>query len=202
MRESIHRKLLIIPIMASFIASPCFGATVEMQGTDASRIVDLLTLGAGSEAPTLYTVTFELITFAELSSRPTSGNIFENSPLPFLYDGRHVVEATEAVVAALNASSALSVGGGAIAFRVPVADSDGYFTFWGGYLNDSQIPGIPVNDWYATGLGSTTDNIPVTFALFSYQAVVPTPPAVWLFASALGVMMWMRRLSTKSESSQ
>ncbi|MEQ1802477.1 MAG: VPLPA-CTERM sorting domain-containing protein [Gammaproteobacteria bacterium] len=155
--------------------------------------MDLQTLGAGSEAPTLYTVTFELTTFAELSSRPISGNVFENGRLPFLYDSRHVVEATEAVVSALNDSGALSVGGSATAFRVPVTDSDGYFTFWGGYLNDSQIPGIPVNDWYATGLGLTTDNIPVTFALFSYHAVVPVPAAVWLFGSALGAMGWMRR---------
>ena len=41
-------------------------------------------------------------------------------------------------------------------------------------------------------LDSTNGNVPVEFARFS-TAVVPIPAAAWLFGSALGILVWIRR---------
>jgi hypothetical protein len=132
--------------------------------------------------------------------------IFEHSvgphnnrqPGDIFIDEASATAATDAINAALN-----SIGGIA---GVGVTNDNRFIVPWEFDTTSCGSQGDPGTcGWEGRSFGgswnglfkeldSTNGNVPVEFARFS-ATVVPVPAAAWLFGSALGILVWVRKRS-------
>ena len=160
-----------------------FAFVVDLDPGDSTRAVGISNLIVQGTA---YDVIFEHATGPHNAAAP--GDIF--------IDEESATAAVTAITAALNSvGSVLTIGAtNDNAFLVPWEfDTSGC-----GSQGDSGTCAIEgryfVNLWtdFFRELDSTNSNVPVEFARFT-TAVVPVPAAAWLFASALGILVWIRK---------
>ena len=173
------RFLVATALLCTGLAAHAF--TVDLDGTNATGIRNLDIGG------TFYDVTFE---FAQANTAPIAcGSAVPCDAFFVSDDGSAAQAAVTAINAALNPTVAITVGSTAkTSYFVP------YDKQAGTPENLPSWQGIFVaNAWQALDAGGGLDGTDVIeLARFS-PAVVPVPPAAWLFGSALGVLGWIRR---------
>ena len=168
---------------ATAVTAPCTSVSAEQC---ASAVTGVVVDG------TTYNVSFTLGSFTGLSA---------GGGFPFLgpaaQNETNALDARDQILAALDAAGATQVGSeGSI--------GDPYNTFWvpyGEIYNQGGIDNIFTKaaqytggtpTWFAfNGLAPVGDAL--AYATFS---VVPVPAAAWLFGSALGLLVWVRRRVT------
>jgi hypothetical protein len=167
-------RIILLGMVLVAAVTPAHAFTVDLDGTNATGINNLDIGGAA------YDVTFDFVqadTAASCGAAPCD---------VFFGDQTGAEAAVDAINTALSSTAAITVGSAIkMDYFVPYA-----------------IAATDVNAWQGTNLETgfwikstnaaldTTDII--EFARFS-PAVVPIPPAAWLFGSALAILGWVRR---------
>jgi hypothetical protein len=109
----------------------------------------------------------------------------------FFGDPSAAQAAVTAIAAALNPSVAITVGSapGKIDYFVPYATG-------GGNVDAAQGTFVADTTWFlSTDASLDADTDIIEYARF---AVVPIPPAAWLFGSALAILGWIRRRTSNA----
>ena len=165
--------LLATALLFTGLAAHAF--TVDLVGTNATGISDLNIGG------TAYDVAFQ---FAQADTAPVACG----SAVPcdvFFGDETAAQAAITAINAALNPTIAITVGSTEKAnYFVPYSQGGG---------SVEAVQGTFTADSMWLSIGASLDNTDIIeFARFS-PAVIPIPPAAWLFGSALAILGWIRR---------
>lgn len=184
------RNIVAITCLLACVSSHAF--VVDLDDGDSSRAIGIRNLDIQGTA---YDVIFEYSTGPH-NAREAS-DIF--------MDEASATAATTAINAALN-----SVGG---IQGVGVTNDNRFIVPWEFDTSACGSQGDPGTcGWEGRTFGgawnglckeldSTNANVPVEFARFS-AAVVPIPAAAWLFGSALGILVWVRKRSPTTQTSR
>jgi hypothetical protein len=174
--------LLGIVLLSASSAAQAF-TTVDLDGTNATGINDLDIGG------TAYDVVFEF-TAINTSDLPPVGC---GSSVPcdaFFGNESGAAAAVTAINLALNSTAAETLG----------SQQPPKFSYFVPYSVSSQgveaRQGTYSGIWLPVGASLDADEV-VEMARFS-PAVVPIPPAAWLFGSALAILGWVRRRVSSS----
>ena len=177
-------RIILLGMVLVAAVTPAHAFTVDLDGTNATGLSDLDIGG------TAYDVTFEFVA-ANTADGPTCA---PSVPCDVFFGNQSgAIDAVDAINVALNFVSAVSVGSSVSAvYFVPYAAS-------GGDVDVRQGDGT-IGTWGQIGSSLDADTDIIEYARFS-PAVVPIPPAAWLFGSALGILGWVRRQTRKTSLS-
>ena len=180
----------------AFSSANAFEVIFDGTGTNATGIMGLeICAGGGTGCGKFWDVAFE---FDADHTAANTGDIYATPP-----NQGGALNAVAIINAALGTSAAVTVG------EFGTAASDVYY---GPYLYNDASCASPGNGtctaqgdgFFGWGVLPVSD---VEIALDSavqvarFTQVVPVPPAVWLFGSALGMLGWVRHRSRRQQSS-
>ena len=196
------RTILLPAIVLLFAAASAHAFTVDLDGTNAIGIRNLPIDpdGGGPLDPTAFDIVFENV------QADTAGTVdcLTNLPCDIFFSDFFPNDtvrelAAEAAQDAINAAM-----NGWLPFPITVGPSTNisYFVPWaksGGMVNVSSAQATVVNQmtWLRIGDADLDGTDVIEYARFRL-AVIPIPASAWLFGSALGILGWVRRRTSKA----
>lgn len=182
-------RTAFIPTLALLLAGVSAQAfTVDLDGTNATGVRDLDIGG------TAYDVVFD---FASADTAPVACGAAMPCDV-FFGDQTAAVDAVAAINHALNNAISVNVPAQSVGSSVSTV----YYVPYAASAQDVEVRqgDGTVGEWGQIGSSLDADTDIIEYARFS-PAVIPIPPAAWLFGSALGILGWVRRQTRKTSLS-